>query len=85
MNVFMIGGTGLLGAKAAEILIMRGHTVSSVALPPLPQGAPLPKEMNIELCNLYEKSDEEIREMELESQLGAAKESSLTDSLTGVT
>ena len=63
MKVFMIGGTGLLGCEAARIFIERGHQVKSVALPPLPEGAPIPEEMEIELCNLYEKSDEEIKEM----------------------
>lgn len=63
MKVFMIGGTGLLGAKAAEIFIAKGHVVASVALPPLPEGAVLPPEMKLELCNFYEKSDAEIREM----------------------
>lgn len=61
MRVFMIGATGLLGAKAAEIFLERGHSVTGVALPPLPQGAPLPEGMKIELCNLYEKTDDQIR------------------------
>ena len=42
MNVFMIGGTGLLGCEAAKQLIAHGHKVTSVALPPLPEGAPIP-------------------------------------------
>lgn len=63
MKVFMIGGTGLLGAKSAEIFLERGHAVTSVALPPLPAGAPLPEGMQIELCNIYEKSDDEIRQL----------------------
>ncbi len=63
MKVFMIGGTGLLGSEAARIFIERGHQVKSVALPPLPQGAPIPEEMELEFCNIYEKSDEEIKEM----------------------
>ena len=57
MNVFMIGGTGLLGCEAAKVLIEKGHKVTSVALPPLPAGAPIPKEMDIILYG----SDEEIR------------------------
>ena len=61
MKVFMIGGTGLLGCEAARIFIERGHQVKSVALPPLPEGAPIPEEMEIELCNIYEKTDEEIK------------------------
>ena len=63
MKVFMIGGTGLLGCEAARIFIERGHEVTSVALPPLPQGAPIPQEMKLEFCNIYEKSDDEIREL----------------------
>ncbi len=63
MKVFMIGGTGLLGCEAARIFIERGHFVKSVALPPLPEGAPIPEEMELEFCNIYEKTDEEIKEM----------------------
>ena len=63
MKVFMIGGTGLLGCEAARIFIERGHEVTSVALPPLPEGAPIPQEMKLEMCNIYEKSDDEIREL----------------------
>ncbi len=48
MKVFMIGGTGLLGSQAAKELIERGHEVTSIALPPLPEGAVLPPEMKIE-------------------------------------
>ncbi len=61
MKVFMIGGTGLLGSEAARVLIERGHEVTSVALPPLPQGATLPKEMKIEYGNYMEMTDEQIR------------------------
>lgn len=60
MKVFMIGGTGLLGSEAAKQLIARGHTVSSIALPPLPNGAVLPPEMQIEFGNYIEMSDEEL-------------------------
>ena len=60
MKVFMIGGTGLLGSEAAKVLIARGHEVLSIALPPLPEGAELPKEMKIEYGNYLEMSDEEI-------------------------
>ena len=62
MKVFMIGGTGLLGSEAARELIDRGHEVSSIALPPLPEGAVLPPEMKIEFGNYLEMSDDEMRE-----------------------
>ncbi len=63
MNVFMIGGTGLLGCEAAIQLIKKGHKVSSVALPPLPQGAPIPEEMELVFADINKKSDEEVEEM----------------------
>ena len=62
MNVFMIGGTGLLGSAAAAELIARGHQVKSIALPPLPEGAPIPEEMEIVLGNYLTMSDDELRE-----------------------
>lgn len=61
MKVFMIGGTGLLGSEAAKELIARGHEVSSIALPPLPEGAVLPPEMKIEYGNYLEMTDEELK------------------------
>lgn len=63
MKVFMIGGTGLLGSEAAKQLIKRGHEVVSVALPPLPEGAVLPPEMDIKFGNYLEMTDDEIREL----------------------
>ena len=63
MKVFMIGGTGLLGCEAATTLIKRGHQVTSVALPPLPEGAPIPEEMEIIFGDINKKSDEEIEKM----------------------
>ncbi len=61
MKVFMIGGTGLLGSEGAKELIRRGHTVSSIALPPIPEGAQLPPEMTLEFGNYLELSDDEIK------------------------
>lgn len=63
MKIFMIGGTGLLGSAAAAELIARGHTVKSVALPPLPEGAPIPEKMEIVFGNYLEQSDDELRAM----------------------
>ena len=63
MNVFMIGGTGLLGCEAAKQLIAHGHKVTSVALPPLPEGAPIPEEMEILFGDINKKTDDEIREL----------------------
>lgn len=60
MKVFMIGGTGLLGSAAAQLFIDRGNSVKSMALPPLPKGAPIPEEMEIIWGNYIEKTDEEL-------------------------
>lgn len=62
MKIFVIGGTGLIGSEAAKELIRRGHEVSSIALPPIPEGAELPPEMKIEFCNYMELSDEKLKE-----------------------
>ena len=62
MKVFMIGGTGLLGSQAAAELISRGHEVTALALPPLPEGATLPPEMGIEYGNYLEMSDDQLCE-----------------------
>ena len=61
MNVFIIGGTGLLGSQGARELIARGHNVVSLALPPLPKGATFPEKMKIEFGNYMTMSDEELR------------------------
>ncbi len=63
MKVFMIGGTGLLGSAAAELFIQKGHEVKTVALPPLPEGAPIPEKMEIVFANINDKTDDELREM----------------------
>lgn len=60
MKIFLIGGTGLLGSEAAAILIERGHQVTTMALPGLPQGAPIPQEMEIIFADANQKSDEEL-------------------------
>ncbi len=60
MNILMIGGTGLLGSAAAQLFIDKGHSVKTLSLPPLPVGAPLPKEMEIILKDANKLSDDEI-------------------------
>lgn len=61
MKIFMIGGTGLLGSEAAKELIGRGHSVSSLALPDVPSGAELPKEMELKFGNYMDMTDDELR------------------------
>ena len=56
----MIGGTGLLGSEAARELIKRGHSVTAMALPPLPPGAELPAELKVEFGNYMDLSDDEL-------------------------
>ncbi len=63
MKVFMIGGTGLLGSAAAKKFIDEGNEVVTLALPPLPEGAPIPPEMKVIFANYLEKTDEEIKEL----------------------
>lgn len=63
MKVFMVGATGLLGCKAAIELIKKGHQVSTVSLPPLPQGANMPKEMQIVLSDINKMPDSEVERL----------------------
>ncbi len=60
MNILMIGGTGLLGSAAAQLFIAKGHSVKTLSRPPLPVGAPLPKEMEIILKDANKLSDDEM-------------------------
>ena len=63
MKVFIVGGNGLLGSKAAEILIERGHQVKAVALPPNPTGAKLPEKMDLTFCDINKVSDKKVEEL----------------------
>jgi nucleoside-diphosphate-sugar epimerase len=62
MKVFLVGGTGLLGSAAAEELIKRGHKVKAIALPPAPEGANLPQQMELEFKNYCLLTNDEIKE-----------------------
>ncbi|MEA5048002.1 MAG: NAD(P)-dependent oxidoreductase [Eubacteriales bacterium] len=63
MKVLMIGGTGLLGSQTARELISRGHSVHSIALPPIPEGALLPPEMTLTLKDSNQMTDEELKDL----------------------
>ncbi|MBD5083456.1 MAG: NAD(P)-dependent oxidoreductase [Clostridiales bacterium] len=63
MNIFMIGGTGLLGSAAAQIFIDKGHKVKTLSLPPIPVGSNLPNEMEIILKDANKLSDAEMLEI----------------------
>jgi dihydroflavonol-4-reductase len=60
MKVFIVGGTGLLGSAAAAELIARAHEVAALALPPVPEGALMPREMRLELGNYLELDEAEL-------------------------
>lgn len=62
MNVFMVGGTGLLGCAGAAELIRRGHHVRTIALPPPPPGSLMPAQMELCFGNIETMADESILE-----------------------
>ncbi len=62
-KVFMIGGTGLLGSKSAEQFLAHGVAVKTLALPPLPEGAPMPEGMEIIFQDVNKCTDDELREL----------------------
>ena len=60
MNVLIIGGTGFLGYYATKELLRRGHSVSILALPPLPAKGLFPEETKIKLADLNQLPDAEV-------------------------
>lgn len=60
MKVLIIGGTGLLGSEAAKELIKRGHSVIGMALPPVPQGADIPPQMELILKDCMSLNIDEL-------------------------
>ena len=63
MNVFIVGGTGFLGYYATKELVRRGHTVSILALPPMPAPGLFSGDVQIRLANLDDLGDDEVRAM----------------------
>jgi len=63
MKVFMIGGTGLIGSVAAREIINKGYYVTSLALPPIPKGLLIPKEMKLYLKDFSKLSDADLIEL----------------------
>ena len=61
MNVLVVGGTGFLGYHAVKEFVRRGHTVSILALPPMPAEGLFPDGVHIQLANLDELSDVRVR------------------------
>lgn len=59
-NVFILGGTGLLGYHTTLQLLEKGYKVSTVSLPPLPEENLFPNDVSISLGNINEMSDEEV-------------------------
>jgi nucleoside-diphosphate-sugar epimerase len=62
-KVVVVGGTGFLGYYAVKEFIRRGHSVTIVALPPLPEEGLFPKEVNIILANIDKLDDSSIMDI----------------------
>ena len=54
---------GFAGQRRSQGVDCTGHQVKAIALPPLPQGAVLPPEMEITYGNYLEMTDDEVRDM----------------------
>lgn len=59
-NVFILGGTGLLGYHTVRELLARNYQVSTVSLPPMPSENLLPKEVECQLGNINDMTDQDI-------------------------
>ncbi|MBW8350051.1 NAD-dependent epimerase/dehydratase family protein [Bacillus sp. IITD106] len=62
-NVFILGGTGLLGYHTTKELLKRGYNVSTVSLPPMPTAELLPAEVECHLGNIHDMTDEQVLEL----------------------
>lgn len=62
-NVFILGGTGLLGYHTTKELLKQGFNVSTIALPPMPAAELLPPEVECHLGNINDMSDETVLEL----------------------
>ncbi|MBI9008873.1 MAG: NAD(P)-dependent oxidoreductase [Tenericutes bacterium] len=82
MKVFMIGGTGLLGSLAAKEMISNGHFVTSLALPPIPKGSFIPKEMKLILKDFTKMNDAELSDLFKDCQ-GFVFEAGIDERLEG--
>lgn len=63
MKLMIIGGTGLLGYHATRELLWRGHTVTLLALPPLPAEGLFPPEVVIHLRDLNQLTDDALSDL----------------------
>ena len=62
-KVVVVGGTGFLGYYAVREFIRRGHSVTIVALPPVPEEGLFPKDVNITLANIDKLDDSSIMDI----------------------
>jgi dihydroflavonol-4-reductase len=63
MHVFILGGTGFLGYHASLALTVRGHSIRTLALPPLPAEGLFPPEVDIHLGDFNALSDVDILDL----------------------
>lgn len=62
-NVIVVGGTGFIGYYAVKEFVRRGHNVTVIALPPLPEENLFPKDVGIVLANIDELDDSSIKDI----------------------
>ncbi len=63
MKVVIVGGTGFLGYHAARELLHRGHQVTAIGLPPLPQDDSFAEQVRIVTKNIDSAPENELRDL----------------------
>lgn len=61
MHIFIIGGTGFIGYHTVHECLRRGHTVTVLALPPLPVDDLLPPDVDVVLADVNALPDGDVR------------------------
>ncbi len=63
MKVFILGGTGFIGYHTTLALLRQGHTVQTLALPPLPEEGLFPEGVSIHLGDFNQMSDQMLLDL----------------------
>ena len=62
MKIMIVGGTGLLGHKAAQVALERGHDVTSLAIPDVPMDGWYPEQIKTLEGDVFKLTQAELAE-----------------------
>lgn len=63
MKILIIGATGLLGSEAAKQFINKGHEITGISLPGIPNDSDIPQAMKLIFGNFMEMSNQVLSDL----------------------